>query len=207
MVTLPVLTIALTIVTIVLLVLVVRSRNVLDKKKHLLTILIDRWIASRQQATEATVAEIDETEEAKEAEESEEAKEAEESEEAKEAEEAAISAKSRELFPKIVKLMEEQQLYTDEDLNRDMIAEKLGTNYKYVVKAIKDCTGETLTAFIKGYLMRHATRLLRDTDDSIAIIAEISCFSHRTLTRLFQAQFGITPSEYRKKIMDSMLKT
>ena len=89
MVTLPVLTIALTIVTIVLLVLVVRSRNVLDKKKHLLTILIDRWIASRQQATEATVAEIDETEEAK------------------EAEEAAISAKSRELFPKIVKLMED----------------------------------------------------------------------------------------------------
>ena len=201
MVTLPVLTIALTIVTIVLLVLVVRSRNVLDKKKHLLTILIDRWIASRQQATEATVAEIDETEEAKEAEESEEAK------EAKEAEEAAISAKSRELFPKIVKLMEEQQLYTDEDLNRDMIAEKLGTNYKYVVKAIKDCTGETLTAFINGYRMRHATRLLRDTDDSIAIIAEISGFSHRTLTRLFQAQFGITPSEYRKKSMDSMLKT
>ena len=195
MVTLPVLTIALTIVTIVLLVLVVRSRNVLDKKKHLLTILIDRWIASRQQATEATVAEIDETEEA------------EESEEAKEAEEAAISAKSRELFPKIVKLMEEQQLYTDEDLNRDMIAEKLGTNYKYVVKAIKDCTGETLTAFINGYRMRHATRLLRDTDDSIAIIAEISGFSHRTLTRLFQAQFGITPSEYRKKSMDSMLKT
>lgn len=192
MVTLPVLTIALTIVTIVLLVLVVRSRNVLDKKKHLLTILIDRWIASRQQATEATVAEIDETEEAK---------------EAKEAEEAAISAKSRELFPKIVKLMEEQQLYTDEDLNRDMIAEKLGTNYKYVVKAIKDCTGETLTAFINGYRMRHATRLLRDTDDSIAIIAEISGFSHRTLTRLFQAQFGITPSEYRKKSMDSMLKT
>ncbi|MDD6780031.1 MAG: helix-turn-helix transcriptional regulator [Prevotellaceae bacterium] len=201
MVTLPVLTIALTIVTIVLLVLVVRSRNVLDKKKHLLTILIDRWIASRQQATEATVAEIDETEEAKEAEESEEAKEAEE------AEEAAISAKSRELFPKIVKLMEDQQLYTDEDLNRDMIAEKLGTNYKYVVKAIKDCTGETLTAFINGYRMRHATRLLRDTDDSIAIIAEISGFSHRTLTRLFQAQFGITPSEYRKKSMDSMLKT
>ena len=195
MVTLPVLTIALTIVTIVLLVLVVRSRNVLDKKKQLLTILIDRWIASRQQATEATVAEIDETEEAKEAEESEEAK------------EAAISAKSRELFPKIVKLMEEQQLYTDEDLNRDMIAEKLGTNYKYVVKAIKDCTGETLTAFINGYRMRHATRLLRDTDDSIAIIAEISGFSHRTLTRLFQAQFGITPSEYRKKSMDSMLKT
>ena len=201
MVTLPVLTIALTIVTIVLLVLVVRSRNVLDKKKHLLTILIDRWIASRQQATEATVAEIDETEEAKEAEESEEAKEAEE------AEEAAISAKSRELFPKIVKLMGDQQLYTDEDLNRDMIAEKLGTNYKYVVKAIKDCTGETLTAFINGYRMRHATRLLRDTDDSIAIIAEISGFSHRTLTRLFQAQFGITPSEYRKKSMDSMLKT
>ena len=103
--------------------------------------------------------------------------------------------------------MEEQQLYTDEDLNRDMIAEKLGTNYKYVVKAIKDCTGETLTAFINGYRMRHATRLLRDTDDSIAIIAEISGFSHRTLTRLFQAQFGITPSEYRKKSMDSMLKT
>ena len=47
MVTLPVLTIALTIETIVLLVIVVRSRNVLDKKKHILNILIDSWIESR----------------------------------------------------------------------------------------------------------------------------------------------------------------
>ena len=190
--------IALTIVIIILLLLVVRSRNVLDKKKSYLTILIDRWTAGRQQETESTIEEIEEINKAEATKEAEASMETAEAAAAEEETEETTPAKSRELFPKIVKLMEEEQLYTDEDLNRDMIAEKLGTNYKYVVKAIKDCTGDTLNAFINSYRIRHATRLLRDTDDSIAIIAELSGFSHRTLTRLFQAQFGITPSEYRK---------
>ena len=94
--------------------------------------------------------------------------------------------------------MEEEKLYTNEELSRDMLAGKLCTNYKYVVKAIKDCTGNSITTFINDYRLGHASRLLRETDESIAIIAELSGFSHRSLTRHFQAKFGITPSEYRR---------
>lgn len=113
---------------------------------------------------------------------------------------AEPSETSKMLFAKLVRLMEYDRIYTNEDLNREMLAQKLCTNYKYVVKAIKECdNGNSLTNFINTYRLRHATRLLSETDDSIMIVAEASGFSHRTLTRLFQEQFGMTPTEYRKK--------
>ena len=223
--------IALTLITIVLILLIILLRNRFEKKKSVIAGLINQWTELYQEHLDTIVTETgeagktgetgepgksEETGEPGETGKSEEPRKSEEpgkSEEAVMSGESGISGmseipqRSNILFVKIVKLMEDEHLFTDEDLNRNMIAEKLGTNYKYVVQAIKDCTGDTLTSFINGYRLRHATRLLHETDDSIAIIAELSGFSHRTLTRLFQTQYGITPSEYRKKCMDSMSKT
>lgn len=113
---------------------------------------------------------------------------------------AEPSETSRMLFAKIVRLMEVEHIYTDEDLTRDMLAKRLGTNYKYVVKAIKDCdNGNSLINFVNTYRLRHATRLLTETSDPIVLVAELSGFSQRTLTRLFQTQFGMSPAEYRRK--------
>ena len=167
--------VALALLSAIAILLVVRSRKVFEQKTTTLTTLVDIWAEQKQQESETV------------------AKEAEEEEPQTDTQE-----KSNELFSRIVKLMEEEKLYTNEELSRDMLAGKLCTNYKYVVKAIKDCTGNSITTFINDYRLGHASRLLRETDESIAIVAELSGFSHRSLTRHFQAKFGITPSEYRR---------
>ena len=167
--------VALALLSAIAILLVVHSRKVFEQKTTTLTTLVDIWAEQKQQESETV------------------AKEAEEEEPQTDTQE-----KSNELFSRIVKLMEEEKLYTNEELSRDMLAGKLCTNYKYVVKAIKDSTGNSITTFINDYRLGHASRLLRETDESIAIVAELSGFSHRSLTRHFQAKFGITPSEYRR---------
>ena len=166
---------ALALLSAIAILLVVRSRKVFEQKTTTLTTRVDTWAEQKQQESETV------------------AKEAEE-----EKPQTDTQENSNELFSRIVKLMEEEKLYTNEELSRDMLAGKLCTNYKYVVKAIKDSTGNSITTFINDYRLGHASRLLRETDESIAIVAELSGFSHRSLTRHFQAKFGITPSEYRR---------
>ncbi len=205
---------------------IMRLKHELEAKLTQLRSLIDVWqnkkILSYNEAAEHFIEEIEAEEIKKEAEEADEEKEeaAEEAEEATEeaelpAEEvetpsieeteeeekkAEPSETSRMLFARIVRLMEVEHIYTDEDLTRDMLAKRLGTNYKYVVKAIKDCdNGNSLINFVNTYRLRHATRLLTETSDPIVLVAELSGFSQRTLTRLFQTQYGMSPAEYRRK--------
>ena len=106
----------------------------------------------------------------------------------------------QQLFRRICKLMTEQQPYTDENLNRDMLAQLLGTNAKYVVQAIHECShGETVTDFITRYRLEHVARLLKTTDDAIAIIGEMSGIPSRaTLARLFRNAYGMTCTEFRE---------
>lgn len=209
---------------------IMRLKHELEAKLTQLRSLIDVWqnkkILSYNEAAEHFIEEIEAEEIKKEAEEEKEeaAEEAElPAEEAEEAtEEAELPAEevetpsieeteeeekkaepsetSRMLFARIVRLMEVEHIYTDEDLTRDMLAKRLGTNYKYVVKAIKDCdNGNSLINFVNTYRLRHATRLLTETSDPIVLVAELSGFSQRTLTRLFQTQYGMSPAEYRRK--------
>ena len=205
---------------------IMRLKHELEAKLTQLRSLIDVWqnkkILSYNEAAEHFIEEIEAEEIKKEAEEADEEKEeaAEEAEltteetelPAEEVETPSIeeteeeekkaepSETSRMLFARIVRLMEVEHIYTDEDLTRDMLAKRLGTNYKYVVKAIKDCdNGNSLINFVNTYRLRHATRLLTETSDPIVLVAELSGFSQRTLTRLFQTQYGMSPAEYRRK--------
>ena len=205
---------------------IMRLKHELEAKLTQLRSLIDVWqnkkILSYNEAAEHFIEEIEAEEIKKEAEEADKEKEeaAEEAEltteeaelPAEEVETPSIeeteeeekkaepSETSRMLFARIVRLMEVEHIYTDEDLTRDMLAKRLGTNYKYVVKAIKDCdNGNSLVNFVNTYRLRHATRLLTETSDPIVLVAELSGFSQRTLTRLFQTQYGMSPAEYRRK--------
>ena len=96
--------------------------------------------------------------------------------------------------------MDEQKPYTDAELNRNMLAQLLGTNEKYVEQAIRQCSkGETVSDFVNRYRLEHVARLLKTTNDPIAIIGELSGIPSRvTLARLFRNAYGMTPTEYRK---------
>ena len=105
----------------------------------------------------------------------------------------------QQLYRRICTLMDEEKPYTDETLNRDVLAQMLGTNAKYVEQAIRQCSkGETVSDFINRYRLEHVARLLKNTDKPIAVIGEISGIPSRaTLGRLFRIAYGMTPSEYR----------
>ena len=106
----------------------------------------------------------------------------------------------QQLYRRLCALMAEQQPYTDENLNRDMLAQLLGTNAKYVVQAIRDCShGETVGDFINRYRLEYVAHLLKTTDDTIGVIGELSGIPNRvTLSRLFRNAYGMTCREYRQ---------
>ena len=106
----------------------------------------------------------------------------------------------QQLYRRLCTLMAEQQPYTEETLNRDTLAQLLGTNAKYVVQAIHECShGDTVMDFITRYRLEHVAHLLKTTDDPIAIIGELSGIPSRaTLARLFRNAYGMSCSEYRE---------
>lgn len=104
------------------------------------------------------------------------------------------------LFLRLVELMKKEQPYTDSELNRDTLASMLATNHRYVDEAIRECSDSPSTkAFIDGYRVDHAARLLTDTDEPISLIAEMSGFANRTtFNERFRERYKMTPSEYRR---------
>ena len=106
----------------------------------------------------------------------------------------------QQLFLRLCALMTEQQPYTDEALNRDTLAQLLGTNAKYIDQSIRACShGESTSNFINRYRMEHIAHLLKTTDEPIGLIGEMAGIPSRvTLARLFRNAYGMTCSEYRK---------
>ena len=113
--------------------------------------------------------------------------------------ETALSG-NQQLYQRIVRLMKEQKPYTDSNMNRDSMAQLLGTNYNLLADAIRECAnGQSIGDFIEDWRLRHAAQLLAETDHSIGLIIEMSGFVTRShFNTLFRERFKMTPSEYRK---------
>ena len=109
---------------------------------------------------------------------------------------------SQQFYRRLCTIMAEQKPYTNESLNRDTLAQLLGTNAKYVEQVIRECSyGETVGDFINRYRLEHVARLLKTTDDSISLIGEQSGIPSRaTLARIFRNAYGMTCSEYRQAV-------
>jgi AraC-like DNA-binding protein len=107
---------------------------------------------------------------------------------------------NQQLFRRICDLMDgPDHIYTDTDLDRNRLAQLLGTNEHYVTDAISTCTdGKNVNGFLNGYRLRYAAHLLATTTDAVAVIAELSGFSRSSFFRVFSEAYGMSPSEYRK---------
>lgn len=107
---------------------------------------------------------------------------------------------NQQLFRRICDLMDgPDHIYTDTDLDRNRLAQLLGTNEHYVTDAISTCTdGKSVNGFLNEYRLRHAARLLATTTDAVVVIAELSGFSRSSFFRVFSDAYGMSPSEYRK---------
>lgn len=113
---------------------------------------------------------------------------------------SAPASASQQLYGRLCQLMREQQPYTDSDLNRDSVAQMLGTNYNAVASAIREfADGATLGEFLDHWRIRHAAALLRDGNDPVGLVGEMSGFASRShFNTLFREKFKLTPTEYRK---------
>ena len=107
---------------------------------------------------------------------------------------------NQQLYQRIVSTMKEQKPYTNSNLNRDNLAQMLGTNYNLVANAIRECAnGQSIGDFIDEWRLRHAAKLLAETEDSIGLVMSASGFVSRShFNTLFRKRYKLTPTEYRK---------
>ena len=107
---------------------------------------------------------------------------------------------TQQLYLRICQLMENEKPFTNAELSREELAQQLGTNYKYVADAIRECSdGMTLTDFLNHHRLAYAAHLLATTGDAVTLIADLAGFNNRSyFNRLFRERYKLTPSEYRK---------
>ena len=107
---------------------------------------------------------------------------------------------NQQLFCRICDLMNSSDhIYTDADMDRNRLAQLLGTNEHYITDAISTCAdGKSVSGFLNEYRLRHAAHLLATTNNSVALIAELSGFSRSSFFRIFSEVYGMSPSDYRR---------
>ena len=120
---------------------------------------------------------------------------------------ATPSEKSRRIYNEVCRLMEEERLYTDSQLNRESLAQMVGTNKSYLTNIISECSGGmNLSQFINQYRLQEAIRMLSDKQHIDyplkQLAADFGFGSISTFYKLFQDKVGMSPSAYRKSFIE-----
>ena len=107
----------------------------------------------------------------------------------------------QELFGRLERLMQNDQVYKNSLFTREKMAELLGTNRTYLSQTINEQTGLTFTHYMNKYRIEEARRILADPQDDTpikAIAAELGFSSVTTFYTLFKAVVQMSPDQYRK---------
>lgn len=106
---------------------------------------------------------------------------------------------SAQLTERLIKLIEEEELFRNPDLRLADVAEKLATNKTYASALFNSYSGTGFTDLINGYRVRYAQKLMRENPYMpVAEVAHESGFSSQSsFYRNFKALTGLTPSEWK----------
>lgn len=101
---------------------------------------------------------------------------------------------------RIQKAIQYIQQNTNQHLTVGDVADYIGFSKSYFSAYFKKTLGFSVSAFILRCKLEEGRELLQYTDKSISTISEFLCFSSQShFHTAFKNQFGVTPSEYRKK--------
>ena len=108
------------------------------------------------------------------------------------------------LFKKIKDLVKDKEILSIQELNREMLAEMLGTNGTYIADAIRDNRGITFSAYINKKRVKYARELIdNNTDLSLDDVSFKCGFSSRSrFNNAFKEYYKITPGRYKTEKMD-----
>ena len=88
---------------------------------------------------------------------------------------------------------------------KSKVAEILGTNRTYLSRIINEQSKLSFTHYVNRFRIEEAIRLLSDPNNETplkAISTELGFNSISTFYNLFQSSVGMTPSQYRNKVME-----
>ncbi len=102
---------------------------------------------------------------------------------------------------RLEQLMQRDHLYRDPQLNRDIVAEKLGISSGYLSQQLNACSGINFSEYINQYRVAEVKRLLLDptfkTYSLLAIGYEAGFNSKSTFYATFKKATGLSPSAYQ----------
>ena len=114
--------------------------------------------------------------------------------------EVAALDKSNVYSKPIVLCMDHIYYHLHEPIHTEMLAEQVGLNRSYLSTLFKKETGQTLSQYILSKRIEAAQNMLRFSDYTYAEIATALAFSSQShFIRVFRAQTGYTPKEFRNR--------
>jgi two-component system, response regulator YesN len=91
-----------------------------------------------------------------------------------------------------------RERYDQNMLSVSLIADELGITQPYLSSFFRKATGQTIMDFIANIRIQEAKRLLRDSDCTVAHVAQEVGYSNDVgFIRFFKKHEGITPGQYR----------
>ena len=103
------------------------------------------------------------------------------------------------LYNNILKLMEQEKLYLQPDLNISDLRAKTGSNDKYISQAINNFSNSNFNSFLNKYRINHAKKLIIQigSNTSLKVVSAESGFNnHTTFYRQFKEVTGLTPTQF-----------
>lgn len=105
-----------------------------------------------------------------------------------------------ELGARIERLFAEERMFLNPNLKIADVAAAAGSNRTYVSAYFNREASATFYDYVNSLRINYACRLLRETSDSVKMIAEKSGYnSPQTFIRVFSKIMGVSPSDYRAK--------
>lgn len=109
------------------------------------------------------------------------------------------TSRTIDLGEKIEALMAKRKFYLDPDIDRDKLAEMLGTNRTYLSQYLNSALQTTFYDYINGLRLNEAKRLMKDSDIKLEAVAIQSGYSSLSaFMRVFKKMENMTPGEWRK---------
>lgn len=109
------------------------------------------------------------------------------------AHERMASQRNREFLDKLDRLISQNLLQTDLDVN--FIAKEMCVSYSTLHRRIKSLTGMTVNEYVRRHRLSKAMQMLRDGHSASEVSMQCGFNSPSYFTRCFKSEFGILPSE------------